>query len=77
MNAEQNKQSSRRHLAMNTARWVLAAGLALLSVRLLGRTSAGRERACIDPRGLTGCRECREWTNCRLPRALSVKQVLH
>jgi hypothetical protein len=77
MNSKQDKQTSRRRMALDAVRWGLAAGMGALSVHFLRGKSGLQESDCIDAKGLTGCRACIEWNYCRLPRALSVKQFLH
>ncbi|MBL7215175.1 MAG: hypothetical protein ISS71_05810 [Phycisphaerae bacterium] len=72
-----DKKTSRRQWLTGLLRGSLLAAFGGTSVHLLRRESGGEETDCADPKGHIGCRVCRELNNCKLPRALSVKQFLH
>jgi len=63
------KKERRRAILAAVVRWPLAAGLALLAARLLGRNAGGPldpAEKCVN-RGL--CRRCRALGACRSPQA--------
>lgn len=72
-----NSQTSRRQWIRGVLRGGLLAVFGGASVHLLRREKAVEESDCIDPQGYTVCPACREWSGCKLPRALSVKQYLN
>lgn len=69
-------QTSRRQWITGLLRGGVLAAFGGSAYGLLRRNRSG-ENACVDPKGRTGCPACGVFDGCRLPRALSVKQVLN
>jgi len=68
------KKERRRAILAAAVRWPLAAGLALLAARLLGRNAGGPldpDEKCVN-RGR--CRRCRTLATCRAPQAQLFRQ---
>jgi hypothetical protein len=76
MTDQKTTSSTRRHWLTTSVRWGLLAGIAATWTRVSRSQSGVTEQACIDLKGLTGCRKCGQFSACGLPRALSVKHFL-
>ena len=63
----------RQFLAMAARGGALAVMGGLASLLAVKRARLLREGKCIDPAGRLGCRQCREYAACQLPKTLSAK----
>jgi hypothetical protein len=68
--------TTRRQWITATARWGALGAVAAAWLRVSTGDSRLSEQTCIDLKGRTGCQSCGLFTNCGLPRALSVKHFL-
>jgi hypothetical protein len=70
----EQKLARRRFLVAAARTGALAAMGGLASILMIKRNRLQREGTCLDPQNRLGCRQCREYSACRLPRAMQSKQ---
>jgi len=68
-----DKKTSRRELMQSWGRGALLTGLAAVSVFAVTSKNNSTEKSCAND---FICRNCAALKKCRLPQALSLKQVL-
>ena len=68
-----NDKTSRRELMQSLGRGALLIGLAAVSVFAVSKKNHSADESCSNN---FICRNCPVWKKCRLPQALSLKQVL-